>query len=181
MFTEVVLQNSCTGYRASSNKNRHSIRVVKETLRLARRNKTAIKTTSKIVLMLFYSKSKTKTNKTTTKKTPSISFSKKNRVWFPKIPCDVVIHTTELFITFLSSSKVHANTQFLPFQNCLYLRLMHLLANSAFLLTLVHCALLQDTQKSMANVPFHTLHLLSGTIFLKLFETQNLLFLSNPP
>ena len=130
--------------------------------------------------MLFYSKSKTKTNKTTTKKHLQSVFRNKG-VWFPKIPRDVVIHTTELFITFLSSSKVHANTQFLPFQNCLYLRLMHLLANSAFLLTLVHCALLQDTQKSMANVPFHTLHLLSGTIFLKLFETQNLLFLSNPP
>ena len=60
-----------------------------------------------------------------------------------------------------------------------YLRCMHLLANSALLLTLVHCAFLQYTQKAMANVPFHTLRLLSGTIFLKLFETQNLLFLSN--
>ena len=36
-------------------------------------------------------------------------------------------------------------------------------------------------KKVMANVPFHTLHLLSGTIFLKLFETHNLLFLSNSP
>ena len=62
-----------------------------------------------------------------------------------------------------------------------YLRFMHLLANSALLLTLVHCAFLQYTQKAMANVPFHTLHLLSGITFLKLFETQNLLFLSNPP
>ena len=61
------------------------------------------------------------------------------------------------------------------------LRLMHLLANSTLLLTLVHCAFLQYTQKAMVNVPFHTLHLLSGTIFLKLFETQNLLFLSNLP
>ena len=65
---------------------------------------------------------------------------------------------------------------------------MHLLANSALLLTLVHClltlvhcAFLKYTQKGMANVPFHTLHPLCGTIFLKLFETQNLLFLSNPP
>ena len=58
-----------------------------------------------------------------------------------------------------------------------YLRFMHLLTNSALLLTLVHCAFLQYTQKAVANVPFHTLHLLSGTIFLKLFETQNLLFL----
>ena len=33
----------------------------------------------------------------------------------------------------------------------------------------------------MAIVPFHTLHLLSGTVFLKLFKTQNLLFLSNLP
>ncbi|WP_294118069.1 hypothetical protein, partial [Thiolapillus sp.] len=40
-----------------------------------------------------------------------------------------------------------------------YLRFMHLLANSALLLTLVHCAFLQYTQKAMANVPFHTLHL----------------------
>ena len=62
-----------------------------------------------------------------------------------------------------------------------YLRFMHLLATSALLLTLVQCALLQYTQKPMANVPFHTLHLLSGTILLKLFKTQNLLFLSNPP
>ena len=38
-----------------------------------------------------------------------------------------------------------------------YLRFMHLLANSALLLTLVHCAFLQYTQKAMANVPFHTL------------------------
>ena len=35
--------------------------------------------------------------------------------------------------------------------------------------------------KSMTDMPFHTLHLLSGTIFQKLFESQNLLFLSNPP
>ena len=35
-----------------------------------------------------------------------------------------------------------------------YLRFMHLLANSALLLTLAHCAFLQYTQKSMANVPF---------------------------
>ena len=61
------------------------------------------------------------------------------------------------------------------------LRFMHLLANSALLLTFVHCAFLHYTQKAMANVPCHTLHLLSGTIFPKLFETQNLLFLSNPP
>ena len=60
-----------------------------------------------------------------------------------------------------------------------YLRVIHLLATSALQLTLVHCAFLQYTQKAMANVPFHTLHLLSGTIFLKLLETQNLLFLSN--
>ena len=38
---------------------------------------------------------------------------------------------------------------------------MHLPANSALLLTLVHCAFLQYTQKAIANVPFHTLHLLS--------------------
>ena len=62
-----------------------------------------------------------------------------------------------------------------------YLRFLHLLANSALLLALVRCAFLQDTQKAIANVPFHTLLLLSGTICLKLFETQNLLFLSNPP
>ena len=62
----------------------------------------------------------------------------------------------------------------------IHLRFMHLLDNSAFLLTLVHCEFLQYTQKAMANVPFHTLHLLSGTTFLKLSETQNLLFLSNP-
>ena len=62
-----------------------------------------------------------------------------------------------------------------------YLRFINLLANSALLLTLVHCALLQYTQKPMANVPFHTLHPLSVTTFLKLLETQNLLFLSNPP
>ena len=43
---------------------------------------------------------------------------------------------------------------------------MHLLNNSALLLTLVHYAFLQYTQKAMANVPFHTLHLLSGAIFL---------------
>ena len=30
-------------------------------------------------------------------------------------------------------------------------------------------------------MPFHTLHLLCGKIFLKLFETQNLLFLSDLP
>ena len=47
-----------------------------------------------------------------------------------------------------------------------YLRSMNLLVNSALLLTLVHCAFLQYTQKAMANVPFHTLHLLSGTICL---------------
>ena len=62
-----------------------------------------------------------------------------------------------------------------------YLRFVHLLANSALLLTLVHCAVLYYKQKAMANVPFHTLHLLSGTIFLKVFETKNLRFLSNPP
>ena len=62
-----------------------------------------------------------------------------------------------------------------------YVRFMHLLANSALLLTLVRCAFLQYIQKAMANVPFHTLHLLSGTVFLKLFETHNLLFLSTPP
>ena len=61
-----------------------------------------------------------------------------------------------------------------------YLRFMHLLANSALLLTLVHCAVLQCTQKAMASVLFHTLHPLSGTIFLKLFETLNSLLLSNP-
>ena len=33
----------------------------------------------------------------------------------------------------------------------------------------------------MANVPFHNLHLFSGIFFLKLFETQDLPFLSNPP
>ena len=53
-----------------------------------------------------------------------------------------------------------------------YLRFIHLLANSALLLTLVYCTLLQYIQKSKVNVPFHILHLLSGTIFLKLFETQ---------
>ena len=62
-----------------------------------------------------------------------------------------------------------------------YLRFMRLLTNSALLLTLVLCAFLQYAQKATANVPFHTLHLLSGTIFLKLFETQNPLFVSNPP
>ena len=62
-----------------------------------------------------------------------------------------------------------------------YLRFIHLLANSALLLTLVHCAFLQYTQKAMADVPFHILHPLSRTIFLKLSETQSLLFLSNPP
>ena len=62
-----------------------------------------------------------------------------------------------------------------------YLRFMHLLAKSALLLTLVHCEFLQYTQKAMANVPFHALHLLCGTIFPKLFETQKLLFLSNLP
>ena len=62
-----------------------------------------------------------------------------------------------------------------------YVRFMHLLTNSALLLTLVHCAFLQYTQKAMANVPFYTLHLLFGTICLKLSETQNLLFLSNQP
>ena len=49
---------------------------------------------------------------------------------------------------------------------------MHLLDNSAILLTLVHSAFLKYTQKAMANVPFHILHLPSGTIFLELFETQ---------
>ena len=58
-----------------------------------------------------------------------------------------------------------------------YLRLTHLLANSAPLLTLVHCAFLQHTLKAMADMPFHTLHPLTGTTFLKLFETQNLHFL----
>ena len=57
----------------------------------------------------------------------------------------------------------------------IYLSFMHLLTNSALLLTLAHCAFLQYTQKAMANMPFHTLHLLSTAIFLKLFETQNLL------
>ena len=55
-----------------------------------------------------------------------------------------------------------------------YLRFMHLLANSSLLLTLVHCAFLQYTQKPMANMLFHTLHLLSGTIFRKLPKTQTL-------
>ena len=54
-----------------------------------------------------------------------------------------------------------------------YLRFMHLLANSALLLTLVNCAFLQYTQKPKANVPFHTLHLLSGTTFLQLSKTQD--------
>ena len=60
-----------------------------------------------------------------------------------------------------------------------YLRFMHLFTNSALLLTLVvvHCGFLKYTQTAVANVPFHALHILSGTIFLKLFETQNLLFL----
>ena len=69
-----------------------------------------------------------------------------------------------------------------------YLRFMYLLANSALLLTLVHClltlvhcAFLKYTQKGMANVPFHTLHPLSGKTFLRLYGTQNLFFLSNPP
>ena len=62
-----------------------------------------------------------------------------------------------------------------------YLRSMHLLANSTLLLTLVPCAFIQYTQKAVANVPFHALHLLSGTISLTLFETQNLLFVSNLP
>ena len=35
-----------------------------------------------------------------------------------------------------------------------YLRLMHLLVNSALLLTLVHCAFLQYTQKPMAKRAF---------------------------
>ena len=38
-----------------------------------------------------------------------------------------------------------------------------------------------STQNSMANVPFHTLHPLSGKNFLRLYGTQNLFFLSNPP
>ena len=37
-----------------------------------------------------------------------------------------------------------------------YLRLMHLLANSALLLKVVHCAFLQHTQIAMANVHFHS-------------------------
>ena len=45
-----------------------------------------------------------------------------------------------------------------------YLGFMHLLAYSSLLLTLVHCAFLQYTQKAMANVPFHTLHLLLSLI-----------------
>ena len=49
------------------------------------------------------------------------------------------------------------------------LRIMHLLANAALLLILVYCAFLQYTQKAVANVPFH---LLSATIFLKLFKTE---------
>ena len=36
------------------------------------------------------------------------------------------------------------------------LRLMHLLANSTLVRTLVHCAFLQYTQKAVVNVPFHT-------------------------
>ena len=43
-----------------------------------------------------------------------------------------------------------------------FLRFMHLLANSALLLTPVHYAFLLYTQKAMANMPFHTLHILSG-------------------
>ena len=39
-----------------------------------------------------------------------------------------------------------------------YLRSMHPLANSVLLLTLVHCAFLQHTQKPVANVPLHTQH-----------------------
>ena len=37
-----------------------------------------------------------------------------------------------------------------------YLRFVHLLANSALLLKVVHCAFLQHTQKAMANVHFHS-------------------------
>ena len=37
----------------------------------------------------------------------------------------------------------------------------------------MHCAFLQYTLAPMANVPFHTLHLLSGTTFLKLSETHS--------
>ena len=49
-----------------------------------------------------------------------------------------------------------SGTQFL----LTYLRFMHLLTNPALLLTLVHCAFLQYTQKHMAKVPFQSLHLL---------------------
>ena len=43
----------------------------------------------------------------------------------------------------------------------------------AFLTVFVRCAFLQYTQQHTANVLFHTLHLLSGTTFLKLSKTQN--------
>ena len=62
-----------------------------------------------------------------------------------------------------------------------YLRSMHPLANSVLLLTLLHCAFLQHTRKPVANVPFLTLHLPSGTAFLKLSEKLTLIFLSKPP
>ena len=48
-----------------------------------------------------------------------------------------------------------------------HFRFILLLANSALLLTLAHRAFLQYTQKAMANVPFHTLHLFSGIFFSK--------------
>ena len=53
-----------------------------------------------------------------------------------------------------------------------YLKFIHLLANSALLLTFVHCAFLQYTPKPMANVPFHTLHPPFGIFFSQLYETQ---------
>ena len=59
-----------------------------------------------------------------------------------------------------------------------YLRFMHLLANSALLLTLVHCAFLQYTQKNYGQRAFsHSAPTLWNN--LKLSKTQTLLFLSS--
>ena len=56
-----------------------------------------------------------------------------------------------------------------------HFRFILLLANSALLLTLVHCAFLQYTLKLTANVSLHTPHPFSAiTFLLKLRETQNL-------
>ena len=64
-----------------------------------------------------------------------------------------------------------------------YLWFMHLLANSAFLLTLIviHCAFHQYAPEPMTNVPFHTLCPLSWIAFLKLYVTENLFLHSSLP